>query len=153
MRKSLLALGLGAACLVAATQSTSTQSAVAPAPATAPAVFTPTVANVPMPELTAEEQKALAQRMSPERLAEIRARLQADAQRAVRDGAEGFREPTAAEAAALALPAVEGQAVEVALPNGGVALKADASSLSLVTASVDAKGRVVVSDKEGRRDQ
>ncbi len=75
-----------------------------------------------MPTLTAEEQKALAQRFSPERLAALRARMQADAQRAVRDEAEqGFREPTAEEAAALAGPASDSApAPRSPSPGGGV---------------------------------
>ena len=97
----------------------------------------------------------LARRFSPDRLAAIRARLQADAQRAVRDEAEqAFREPTAGEAAALAGPPSEATAAEATLANGGAALKADASSLSFVRATVANGGTVVTHDGKGaRRDQ
>ncbi len=115
----------------------------------------PTVANIEMPALTPEEQQQLARRFSPERLAAIRERLQADAQRAVRDQAEqAFREPTAAEAAALAGPRTESTAATVALPGGGVALKADATNVEFVKATVGKDGVVVTHEgKGGRRDQ
>lgn len=158
MRITPLLLGAGVVvCVAAATQPTQTQapvSATAAAPVAAPAP-TRTVANVPMPTLTAEEQKALAQRFSPERLAVLRARLQADAQRAVRDEAEqAFREPTAAEAAALAGSSSEGAGAMVSLPGGGAALKADAASLEFVKATVGKDGTVITHDGKGaRRDQ
>jgi hypothetical protein len=156
MRITPLLLGAGVVvCVVAATQPTNTQapvSATAAAPVVAPAI---TTANVPMPTLTAEEQKVLAQRFSPERLAALRARMQADTQRAVRDEAErGFREPTAEEAAALAGPASDSAGTEVALPGGGSALKADAASLEFVKVAVGKDGVVVTHDGKGaRRDQ
>jgi len=153
MRITPLLLGAGVVvCVAVATQPTQTQ---APVSATAAVPAAITTANVPMPTLTPEEQRALSQRFSPERLAAVRARLQADAQRAVRDEAEkGFREPTAEEAAALAGPASEAAGTAVALPGGGAALKADAASLEFVKVSVGKDGTVVTHDGKGaRRDQ
>jgi hypothetical protein len=152
MRTTVLLLGAGVVvCVVAAAQPTQTQ---APASATsaAPAV---TTANVAMPTLTPEEQRALAVRFSPERLEALRTGVQADAQRAVRDEAENlFREPTAEEAAALAGPRADGTGTEAALPGGGAALKADVSSLEFLKATVGKDGTVVTHDGKGaRRDQ
>ena len=67
--------------------------------------------------------------------------MQADAQRAVRDEAEqGFREPTAEEAAALAPPSSDSTGTAVALAGGGAALKADATSLEFVKVTVGKDG-------------
>lgn len=158
MKRTLFILGAGVAvCVAMAIQPAQTQSTVpaqaaptVPVGAPAPAR---TAANVPMPTLTPEEQAMLAQRFSPERLTAIRARLQADAQRAVRDDAEGgYREPTAAEADVLASPATDSAQVEVALPRGGAALKADASSLTYATLSVERAFTTAAPKQKGGRD-
>jgi hypothetical protein len=155
MRRTFLLLAIAVVCVGAAAQSTFTQSPAPAASSSAPAVAAPTVANVPMPTLTVDEQKALALRFSPERLAALRTRMQADAQRAVRDEAEqGFREPTAQEAAALARPSSDSTGTAVALAGGGAALKADATSLEFVKVTVGKDGAVVTHDGKGaRRDQ
>lgn len=114
----------------------------------------PTVANVATPVLSAEEQEMLARRFSPERMAAIRARLQGEAQRAVRDDAErAFREPTAAEAAALAQrPTTTGTPVHLA--NGGTALRAEGENIEFVTATIGDGATVITHDGKGaRRDQ
>jgi hypothetical protein len=153
MRKTLLLMGVAVAlCAGAATKSASNQSQ-APAPSAASAA-TPatTTANIAMPTLTPEEQRALAQRFSPGRLAALRARLQTNAQRAVRDDAEqGFREPTAEEAAALARPTSDATGSAVALAGGGAALKADAASLEFVKVTLGQDGTVVTHDGKGAR--
>lgn len=153
MRKTLVLMGVVvASCVVAATQSASTQSP-APVPATA-SIATPatTTANIAMPTLTPDEQTALAQRFSPGRLAALRARLQTNAQRAVRDDAErGFREPTAEEAATLARPTSDATGSAVALAGGGAALKADAASLEFVKVTLGRDGTVVTHDGKGVR--
>ena len=158
MKRPLLVMGAVAiVCAGAATQIASTQS-LAPVRSTAEThalTSAPTTSNIGMPALTPEEQEMLARRSSPDRLAAMRARLQADAQRAVRDEAEqAFREPTAGEAAELAGPPPEATAAEVPLANGGALLKTDASSLVFVRASV-ANGATVVKHegKAARRDQ
>lgn len=163
MKKALFVLGAGVAmCVVGATQSAHTQSAL-PAQATAAVpVLAPaparTVANVPMPTLTPEEQKAFNALIVALRPQTPDGR--SSAQRAVRDADEGlFREPTAAEAAFLSTE-LGGDAPEVfELPGGGVAVSTGAAGMSFVTASVDAQGRLVVkheataAGKEQRRDQ
>ena len=155
MKRALLVMGaVATVCAGAATQIASTQS-LAPVRST-PEIHTltsaPTTSNIAMPSLTPDEQEILARRSSPDRLAVIRARLHADAQRAVRDEAErAFREPTAGEAAALAGPPPEATAAEVMLANGGAALKADASSLVFVRASVANGGTVVTHEGKGAR--
>lgn len=154
MRKTLYLLGALAIIVGAATQHTSTQSpapvAVAPAPTMAP-----TVANVALPTLSAEEQQMLDRLASSGRLAAMREQVRGHAQRAVRDEAErGFREPTAAEAAALALGAPQSLDVEVALSGSGMALKTDVSSLEFVKGTVEKDGTVVTHNETGaRRDQ
>lgn len=147
-----LAVGVVAVAAQASGPHSPAQASPAPVAVAAPA---PTTANVEMPTLTADEQKMLAARFSPERLAAIRARVQGDAQRTVRDDADGvFREPTAEEAAVLARPAAADASVAVTLGNGGQALKADASSVEFVKATVGSDGAVVTHDgKGGRRDQ
>jgi len=157
MRRATFVLGAAVAvCVVGVTQTSSTQSPVPVGPerhAAPVAGGAITTANVPMPTLTAEEAAAVARAMSRERLAALRARTGAVAQRAVLDAEEAlFREPTAEEARALAPAAAPQTAVQVALPGGGAALKADASSVSLLTATVDESGRVVTShDAKGAR--
>jgi hypothetical protein len=158
MTKALFLMGaVAAVCAGAASQIASTQSLapVRPTTETPASTSAPTTANVAMPSLTPDEQQMLARRFSPDRLAAIRARLQADGQRAVRDEVEqAFREPTAGEAAALAGPPSEATAAEVTLTNGGAALKADASSVSFVRAAVANGDTVVTHDGKGaRRDQ
>lgn len=147
MRRALLMLGVAVVVCVGATQSTFTQAPAprrpqAPAaPVAAPAI---TTANVPMPTLTAEEAAAVARAMAPDALTAWRARTAVMAQRAVFDAQErAFREPTADEARALAPAAADTAPVEVVLPSGGAAIKADASSVSLLTATIDQHGRVV----------
>ena len=73
----------------------------------------------------------------------------------MRDGDEqAFREPTADEAAVLAAGRRDLSAEVVSVGRGGVALKANASSLEFVKATVDAAGVVVSTDGKGaRRDQ
>lgn len=156
MRKTKLLLGAGiAVCVVVARQPASMQS---PAPERATpsvqvvAAAPPrTVANVPMPTLTPAEQAALA-RVEATRLAATRGYVADVAQRAVRDSGEGlFREPTAAEAAALALPAASGVAQEVPLSIGGYAVKTDPSALSLVVATAGKDGVVTGHQAKGAR--
>lgn len=150
---------LGAVVVIGASASSSARQVQSPVSEGAPIAQAqspaPTVANIAMPTLTPEEQQQIARRFSPERLAAIRARLHADAQRAVRDTAEqAFREPTAADAAALAGPRGEASATAVALPGGGVALKADVANVEFVKATVGKDGTVVTHDGKGaRRDQ
>lgn len=144
---ALVAIGVAGTVPAAHEQPTSAASA-AVTPIQAPA----TTANVEMPALTPDEERALARRFSPERLAAIRARVRGDVQRAVRDGAEqAFREPTAAEAAALGTRPAPAETGEVPLAGGGAALKADFSSLEFVKATVGSDGTVVKHDGEGAR--
>ena len=163
MRRALLLLGVGVVvCVVAATPPAFTQSAassrpeaVAPVTAVAPVVAAPaaTTANVPVPLLTPDEAATLARSVSPDRLAALRSRADALAQRAVLDAQEGlFREPTAAEARALAPTATDAASVEAPLATGGAAIKTDASGVSLLVATVDGAGRVTTShDTKGAR--
>lgn len=146
MRTTLLMLGLGAVCLLAATQTTFSQ---APVPTAAPAAFTPTVANVPMPALTAEEQKALA-RAAAASLDRSRRDVAILAQRAVRDREDGlFREPTAAEASALASTVATGDTPEIPVPVGGYAVRTDVSGLSFAVVTRDKDGVVTGHDAKG----
>ena len=93
--------------------------------------------------------------MAPARLAAARAQAALLAQRAVHDRDEqSFREPTAAEAAALAVPDSGTTSQEIAVPGGGFAVKTDASGLSLAIATVGKDGVVTGHDtKGGRRDR
>lgn len=157
MRRTLSLLGAVAVIVGgAAAQRTFTQ---APAPAQSPvapaAATARTVANVTMPTLTADEQQMIDRLTSSARLAAARTSLQRDAQRAVRDrDAQVWREPTAAEAAALSLGAPDGQHSELALSGSGMALKPDVSSLEFVKATVEKDGTVVTHTGTGaRRDQ
>ena len=156
MRKAFLLLAAGLVSGGAATQSTYTQSPVqataSPAPLTDDAR---TKANVPMPELTTEERAALVRRSSSAHLAAARANAQLVRQRAFRDHDEqAFRAPTAAEAAALAVPAGADAAQEIALPMGGYALKTDASGVSLAVATVGKDGVAIGhGDEGGHRDR
>lgn len=162
MLKTLFLLSASVAvCVVLALQPVALQSP-APASATpaAPASVvapTQTVANVPVPALTAEEQKAVAALV-------IAVRRDSSAasqvtQRAVHDVAEGlFREPTAAEAAALAEVTADDAVTEIALPGGGAAIETTPAQMNHVVATRAANGRVAVthsaeSSKGGRRDQ
>lgn len=81
--------------------------------------------------------------ITSERLARFRQALLS--QIAVHDAGEGaMRAPTAAEAAALAGPpaAASGRTEQViALPSGGVALRADASSLSFLVGETRGDGK------------
>jgi hypothetical protein len=157
MRKSIVVLGaIAAVCIGAATRRVTTQTPLPPGDVAAPAAASAsTSANIAMPALTSEEQQMLSRRFSPERLAAIRGRLQVEAQRAVRDEAEqAFREPTAEEAAAIGGSPQSATSTEVTFANGGAALKADASSLNVVRATVGPNGTVVTHEGKGvRRDQ
>jgi len=87
-------------------------------------------------------------RYSQERLDRIRQTLVA--QIAVRDEAEGLmRAPTQQEAAAFAL-AQDAPPETIALPNGGVALRLDASQISLAVAERSADGNVSVTHAGSR---
>ena len=80
---------------------------------------------------------------SRERLDQIRARL--SAQIAVKDEVENaMRSPTPEEAAALSTTAA-GSAVLIPLEGGGVAMRIDASNLSLSVATRNSDGSVTVS--------
>jgi hypothetical protein len=132
------------------------QSAEAPRAAVAQvSAPTPTVANVATPALTPEEQQMLSRRFSPERLAVVRARLQGDAQRAVRDDAEqGYREPTAEEAAALASRSANASGSEVVLANGAVARRSELANVEFLKATAGDGGVTLSHDQKGaRRDQ
>lgn len=166
MHKVLLLMGVGVVVFVgAATQPASLQS---PAPASvspasgAPAALvatvpTLTVANVPVPTLTSEEQQAIAALVTAVRRDPSAAGQ--SAQRAVRDAAEElFREPTSSEAAALAQVTADGSAIEVALPGGGATIDTTAAQMNHLVAQRDVDGRVamthdVKSTKGGLRDQ
>jgi len=92
--------------------------------------------------------------VSRQRLDALRRSL--SAQVAAVDQAEGVREPTPEQAAAIALPAESATAVQ--MPNGGLALRQDGSALSLLTATVGDDGSVRVtheapSQKEVSRDR
>lgn len=145
---ALVALGVAGTIHGTHAQSPATARATS-ATAASPA---PTVANVAMPVLTPEEQRVLARRFSPERLDAFRARVRADAQRAVHDEAEqAFREPTDAEAAALALRAPEATGVSVPLANGGAAFRAEPAHLDFLKVTIGADGAVVGHDGKGAR--
>lgn len=125
MIRTLIAAALAAAAVLPA----SAQHASAPAqPATAPTATT------------------LPQSITPERLARMRQAL--SRQIAVYDAGEGaMRAPTAAEAAALAGPpaVATGRTEQVmALPRGGSALRADASSLSFLVVETTGDGKLAM---------
>lgn len=148
MRKALCLFGVVALVAAAAAYVTSSQ----PAEGAAVVAAAPTAANIQVPTLTPEEQQRLQRRFSPARLAAIRTRLQADAQRAMRDDAEqAFREPTAAEAAALTGAPREATSLEVPLAGGGAALRSDASSVNVVRATVGPDGAIVTHEGQGAR--
>ncbi len=159
MRTTRFLLGASiAGCVVVAMQTASMQS---PTPASGPpedrvVVEAPprTAANVPTPTLTPAETAALS-RATAARLAAARTHAVGVAQRAVRDRDEGlFREPTAAEAAALALPAGTGAAAEQPISLGGYAVKTDASGVSLLVVTTGKDGTVTGHDvKGGHRDR
>lgn len=88
-------------------------------------------------------------RYSREQLDRIRQSFMA--QIAVRDDAENaMRAPTPQEAAALSGSPQSSTAAPVPLRNGGLALKSDASQLSLAVASVDAHGRTTISHRPAK---
>lgn len=94
------------------------------------------------PSAAVAPQSSPAARYSPEQLERLRQSLVA--QIAVRDDAEGLRPATDDEAAAIGGAAVPAAAQAVALPGGGVALRTDASQMSLAVAEVGDDGRVQV---------
>lgn len=81
--------------------------------------------------------------ISQDKLDRIRKALVA--QIAVYDAAEGaMRTPTAEEMSVLALPSADGAQAVIALPGGGVALRADGSQASLVKAIRGEDGRITI---------
>jgi len=94
------------------------------------------------PTATVAPLSSPAARYSPEQLQRLRQSLVA--QIAVKDDAEGLRAATDHEAAALGGAAAPATAQAVALPGGGVALRTDASQMSLAVAELADDGRVRV---------
>lgn len=98
---------------------------------------------VPVTPTTSAPTAVVSPRYSPEQLQRLRQSLAA--QIAVRDDAEGLRSATDQEAAALSAPAADLEAVS--LPGGGVALRTDASQMSLAVAELADDGRVHVGER------
>jgi hypothetical protein len=101
----------------------------------------PAAADPPRTETKSATSAAVpAQAMSPERLARMRRHLLS--QIAVYDAGEAaMRSPTPAEAAALANTAEVGNGPVLALPSGGLAMRADAASLSFLIVDLQADGK------------
>ncbi len=92
--------------------------------------------------------------ITAEQAARYRAKIQRwkaalGAKIAVTDAAEGFRQPTPEEAAALTLPAASGTAVPRQLPGGGTAMESDASQIQFLVAERNGDGSVSVSHRNG----
>lgn len=106
--------------------------------------------NRPVPRsVAAASAPSAAAGYSPAQLQRLRQSLVA--QIAAWDEAEGLRAPTPGEAAALALPAGSTAVAAVALPGGGVALRSDASQMSLAMAEVADDGSVRVTERTPSR--
>jgi hypothetical protein len=92
------------------------------------------------PAQSATAAQNAAARFSPERLAAIRSALVSRV--AVYDSAENaMRQPTAAEAAALAPKASNTAPRLVTLPSGGLALRQDASNIEYLIVDIGADGK------------